>query len=66
MQTASKTVHISLIKYYNSSELSSSLGTFSIPITKHPQANASNVFHIPANDFNGRNALVALFEPLIS
>ncbi|KAF8500031.1 galactose mutarotase-like protein [Gautieria morchelliformis] len=32
-------------------------GTFSIPITKYPQANASNVFHIPTNDRNGQDTL---------
>ncbi|KAF8517676.1 galactose mutarotase-like protein, partial [Hysterangium stoloniferum] len=32
-------------------------GTFSIPITKFPQANASNVFHTPLNDFDGQTTL---------
>ncbi|KAK7691103.1 hypothetical protein QCA50_006206 [Cerrena zonata] len=32
-------------------------GTFSIPITKEPQANASNVFHIPTNDHDNQDTL---------
>ena len=29
-------------------------GTFSIPITKDPQPDGPNVYHIPTNDHDGR------------
>ncbi|KAI0037161.1 galactose mutarotase-like protein [Vararia minispora EC-137] len=32
-------------------------GTFSIPITRDPPANGSNVYHIPTNDHNGQDTL---------
>ncbi|KAI0071251.1 galactose mutarotase-like protein [Panus rudis PR-1116 ss-1] len=32
-------------------------GTFSIPITKDPQPDGPNVFHIPTNDHNGQDTL---------
>ncbi|KAJ7260103.1 galactose mutarotase-like protein [Mycena rebaudengoi] len=32
-------------------------GTFSIPITKLPQPNGPNVYHIPTNDHNGADTL---------
>ena len=31
------------------------VGTFSIPITKYPQPDGPNVYHIPTNDHDGEN-----------
>ena len=30
------------------------IGTFSIPITKDPQPDGPNVYHIPTNDHDGK------------
>ena len=32
-------------------------GTFSIPITKEPQPDGPNVFHIPTNDHDGQSII---------
>ena len=33
------------------------VGTFSIPITKDPQPDGPNVYHIPTNDHDGQDTL---------
>ncbi|PSS05472.1 hypothetical protein PHLCEN_2v3754 [Hermanssonia centrifuga] len=38
------------------------LGTFSIPITKDPQPDGPNVFHIPTNDHDGRTILSIIYN----